>query len=88
MKEIIKARNAILGDLARRFQAGDKTVLPLDALRLRGWHKPLEQPNCFSGAGKMPCPICGKGTLNYSRAACNGHVWATCSTPGCVHWME
>jgi hypothetical protein len=37
--------------------------------------------------GKLPCPICGGGALHYSVAA-NGHVWATCTTPDCVRWIE
>lgn len=39
--------------------------------------------------GVIDCPACG-GTksLRYSRAGYNGHVHASCSTPGCVKWME
>ena len=39
-------------------------------------------------AGKIPCPACKNGTVGYSIAALNGHVWARCSTEGCVAWME
>ena len=39
-------------------------------------------------SGKIPCPVCGTGTLNYSRAGMNGHIHARCSTDGCVMWME
>lgn len=38
--------------------------------------------------GKMPCPVCDGGTLAWSRASLNGHVWGSCSTDGCVAWME
>ena len=38
-------------------------------------------------AGKLKCPVCETGTLQYSRAS-NGHVHAGCSTKGCVNWME
>lgn len=42
-------------------------------------------------AGCIPCPVdgCG-GTVRYSIAACNGHVWAGCSNAakGCVSWVE
>lgn len=38
--------------------------------------------------GSLPCPICNLGTLSFSRAACNGHVHAACSTPSCVRWLE
>jgi len=37
--------------------------------------------------GTMPCPKCG-GTLGYSRAAYNGHVWGKCATARCLSWME
>lgn len=33
------------------------------------------------------CPICG-GKLHMSIAACNGHVWGICDTPGCLSWVE
>jgi hypothetical protein len=39
-------------------------------------------------AGTMPCPICKTGTLGFSVASVNGHVWGRCSTPDCVAWME
>ena len=38
-------------------------------------------------AGSIPCPICNKGTLGFSIAY-NGHCHGTCSTVGCVRWME
>lgn len=38
-------------------------------------------------AGRIPCPICKIGTLGFSIAY-NGHCHATCSTQGCVRWME
>lgn len=39
-------------------------------------------------SGEMPCPVCGAGTLRYTRAALNGHVWGACTTDNCVRWME
>lgn len=40
------------------------------------------------GRGEMPCPTeCG-GTLRYSVASVNGHLHASCSTTGCLSWME
>lgn len=86
MTEILKARNAILDELKRRFQAGDKSVKPH-----AGSTSPYgegDQKNYFSGSGEMPCPVCKDGTLRYSRAAYNGHVHACCSNPECVRWME
>jgi hypothetical protein len=35
----------------------------------------------------IECPEC-KGRLHLSIAAYNGHVHATCETPGCVSWVE
>lgn len=36
----------------------------------------------------MDCPTGCGGTLHLSQAACNGHVHGSCSTEGCVRWME
>lgn len=38
-------------------------------------------------SGTIPCPICNSGTLRFSIAY-NGHCHGTCSTSGCVNWME
>ena len=38
-------------------------------------------------SGSIPCPICSKGQLRYSRAY-NGHIHGRCTTPDCVNWME
>lgn len=38
--------------------------------------------------GKLPCPVCKKGTLMYSIAGSNGHVHAQCTVDSCVSWME
>jgi len=40
------------------------------------------------GFGSLPCPGCGRGTLQYSVASYNGHMHGRCSTPGCASWME
>lgn len=40
------------------------------------------------GHGKLPCPCCDGGTLQYSVASYNGHMHAKCTTAGCVSWME
>jgi hypothetical protein len=37
--------------------------------------------------GTLACPVCEKGALRWSMAS-NGHVHASCSTLGCVAWME
>lgn len=47
----------------------------------------LEARGAVAGSGTVACPRCG-GTLHYSRAAVNGHVWGACETPDCLRWME
>jgi hypothetical protein len=41
-----------------------------------------------AGQGEIACPCCEGGTLHYSVAGSNGHVWGRCSTPGCVRWLQ
>lgn len=82
------ARAAIVAELKRRFDDGDKAV------KMNG--KPHADVDCYadspknyhSGAGTMKCPNCKDGVLKYSRAGYNGHVHAACSTEGCAAWME
>jgi hypothetical protein len=38
-------------------------------------------------ADSMPCPTGCGGTLGYTIAGSNGHVWGSCSTQGCARWM-
>lgn len=38
--------------------------------------------------GELPCPVCASGTVRYTIAGTNGHVWARCSTATCVRFME
>lgn len=40
------------------------------------------------GTGRVQCPVCGDGEIRYSVAESNGHIWASCSTHGCVRWMQ
>lgn len=40
------------------------------------------------GAGSVPCPVCAGGTLHYTVASVNGHMWGKCSTKDCMSWME
>lgn len=82
------ARQGILDDLKRRYKAGDKSVKPNEHWSTPYGEEDRTTTNHFSGAGKLPCPICETGTLSYSRSGSNGHVWARCSTKNCVSWME
>ena len=39
-------------------------------------------------AGSIDCPSCKTGKVSYSVSSYNGHIWAQCTTPGCVNWIE
>lgn len=40
-------------------------------------------------SGAVNCPVCcAIGSLRFSRAGYNGHVHASCTTEGCISWME
>ena len=40
-------------------------------------------------SGAIDCPVCrAEKALRFSRAGCNGHIHASCTTEGCVAWME
>ena len=80
-----KARYYTLEELAARHAESDKSIRLYSLVRaaiishLNG---------AKGGAGTIDCPACKTGTVRYSRAECNGHVHARCSTEGCVSWME
>lgn len=38
--------------------------------------------------GELPCPACNSGTVRWTRAAVNGHLWASCSTPHCFGMIQ
>lgn len=40
------------------------------------------------GGGFVSCPVCKSGTLHYTVAGYNGHMWGRCSTKDCVSWMQ
>jgi len=84
--DIDMARAAILAELKRRRHAGDKTVFPAPPDSLHRWYQP--QANYFCGVGRMDCPICKSGELQYARNSYNGHVQARCSSGNCVCWIE
>lgn len=39
------------------------------------------------GSGLIVCPKC-KGTLKWTRASNNKHVWGKCQTTDCLSWMQ
>jgi hypothetical protein len=39
-------------------------------------------------AGTIACPACEGGTVRFSVAGYNGHIWGKCSTPHCAEWVE
>ena len=38
--------------------------------------------------GTLKCPACKTGTVRWTRAPNNGHLWASCSTPHCFQVMQ
>lgn len=43
----------------------------------------------FGVTGAIDCPVCScEKALRFSRAGCNGHIHAACTTEDCVCWME
>lgn len=38
--------------------------------------------------GRTQCPVCTDGILSFTQAQINNHIHASCSTEGCVSWME
>lgn len=39
-------------------------------------------------SGEITCPACDGGTVRWTRASVNGHLWASCSTPNCFSVMQ
>jgi hypothetical protein len=39
------------------------------------------------GVGTVECPVC-HGTLRFTVASYNGHLWGRCDTQGCLSWMQ
>jgi hypothetical protein len=50
--------------------------------------KRLGLKNGKGGGGQIECPVCKTGTLGFSVASYNGHIWGKCSTKDCVAWMQ
>jgi len=40
------------------------------------------------GVSSVSCPKCKTGTIDYSVASFNGHIWGKCTTKDCVRWIE
>ncbi len=40
------------------------------------------------GKSTMACPLCTDGTIVYTVANVNGHIWAKCSTDNCLKFIE
>ena len=38
--------------------------------------------------GAFKCPVCMGGAIRYSMARGNGHVWARCTTTGCISFIQ
>lgn len=63
----------------------EKLGKALEAVQADAKAKGLKQGN--GGRGSIKCPCC-EGTLNYSVASINGHIWGACSNKECVRWMQ
>ena len=86
IREVMTARMAIIEDLTRRHNGGDKTVKMNS--RSQSKYDDDGPTNYLSGMGEIPCPVCNTGKLRYLRASYNGHVHAECSIKSCVSWVE
>lgn len=40
------------------------------------------------GQSACICPVCTGGMIDYKVSSYNGHIWAACSTKGCVAWIQ
>lgn len=71
--------NAVDEEFRRHSEKIDKALLAVAPIR--------KEFKGRSGSGKIACPNCG-GTLSWSIAKTNGHIWAKCDGPDCVAWVE
>jgi hypothetical protein len=83
-----KIKRSLSPDEAEAIQAARNLDLPdaiiaMVAIRVLYPDKPKQTVE-----DTMDCPICLKGKLHFSIAACNGHIWANCTTKGCVRFMQ
>ncbi len=78
--QIVKVEDKDVSEGLRRLRMAVPAVVE-DAKR-----KGLKKGN--GGTGEVDCPVCQTGRLCYSVASMNGHIWGTCTTPGCVRWMQ
>lgn len=70
----------------KRAESTKKFVVALGAAHDDAKKKGLKQGH--GGKDSLPCPVCKTGTLHYSVAGVNGHLWGQCSTKDCVAWMQ
>lgn len=61
-------------------------LIALSAVAQDAKERGLKKGN--GGRARIACPICKRGQLSYSVAGYNGHIWGTCTTEGCVRWMQ
>jgi hypothetical protein len=79
-------REEAVGIEKERAESTKKFLTGLNAAHKDAKAKGYKKGN--GGKGSLPCPVCTTGTLHYSVAAYNGHLWGQCSTNGCLSWME
>lgn len=72
----------------KRFQAESVyrmfQIMPL----VPGCNAETDDRQYWGKTGTFACPACEGGTVRWTRAPNNGHVWASCSTPNCFQVMQ
>lgn len=69
------------------FQALDKMMAEAEIARaVIALRHPTQPAEDIQEA--MSCPLCGIGTLDYYVSSVNYHISASCTTDGCVNFME
>jgi hypothetical protein len=85
-KRKLPTREEVEADLAASELRLGQMVVALNAAHADAKKKDLGVGS--GGCSGMLCPVCTTGTLRYSVASVNGHMHASCTTKGCVSWME
>ena len=67
-------------------EAIDRMLAPMKAAHEDARRRGLQKGN--GGRGEVKCPNCSDGTVRYTVASLNGHIWGACTTSGCASWME
>ncbi len=47
-----------------------------------------KHPEKEDAQGEIDCPACRDGKIKYTVSGYNGHVWAKCTTPDCIRFIQ